>query len=241
MAARHCLASTLWRMKEVLKCGPCLVDADDDQVSLRLNPSIWVDVIAFDRRMQSITFARPSLIDAAKRLQIKRALDMYRGDFAACIDAHWALIERERLRTMFLDGLFVLANSYSSANDWAPAAATARRLCRAEPLREDAHRLLMIAWAKTGNRALCVRQFEECRATLARELNVQPMRETVELYLQLSGATAANAGGSIPLGSEEFRNAVLTARDSVNEALGVLEAALAAANFQDADDPVLPP
>lgn len=245
LAARRCLATTLWRTKEAFRLGPCLIDADDDKVSLHLVPDIWVDAIAFDRRMQSIILAQQFPADPAKRMRMKRILDMYRGDFAASIDAPWALIERERLRMLFLDGLFALADSYFRANDWVPAAAIARRLCLAEPLREDAHRLLMVAWEKTGNRALAIKQFEECRTTLARELNVQPMRETVDLYLRLVGATPANGADTLRAGSADFRNAVLSARQSVHEALGVLEAVVATVlgtvNAQQTDDPVTPP
>jgi DNA-binding SARP family transcriptional activator len=240
LAARRCLASTLWRMKEATRAGPCLIDVDDDQISLRLPPNIWIDVIAFDRRMQSFLLGQRSLADPAKRIRMRRVLDLYRGEFAAGIDAPWALIERERLRMLYLDGLFALASSHFNANDWAPAAAVARKLCLAEPLREDAHRLLMAALARTGNRALALKQFEHCRATLAQELNVQPMRETVELYVQLSEAASANGDSALPSGTAAFRNAILTARHSVHEALGILEAALEATTAQDQDDLVTP-
>jgi DNA-binding SARP family transcriptional activator len=218
--ARHCLASAVWRVKEALKSGPSLIEAGEDQIRLRRSRDVWIDVIAFDRRIQSLNPGQTDLIDCQKRLRLKRALDSYEGDFATGIDVPRTLVERERLRTLFLDGLFTLAMSYSNAGDWTTAARVAQRLCHAEPLREDAHRLLMIARTRSGNRALALRQFEDCRAILARELNVEPMAETTDLYRMLredpSAAFLAN-------GASDLRTILAEARQSVSRALGSLE------------------
>jgi DNA-binding SARP family transcriptional activator len=206
---RHCLASTLWRIKEALKSGPSLIEADEDQIGLCLSPNVWIDVIAFDRRIRLLNPGPAGLIESHQRHRLKRALDSYAGDFAADIDEPRTLIERERLRTLFFDSLFSLAVSYSSIGDWTAAARVSQRLCHAEPLREDAHRLLMIARTRSGNRALALRQFENCRAILARELNVEPMAETTDLYRMLlkdpSAAFLAKGAGELGKTATEAR------------------------------------
>ncbi len=218
--ARHCLASTLWRVKEALKSGPSLIEAGEDQIGLRPSRSVWIDVMAFDRRIQSLNTGEAGLLDPQRRLRLKRTLDSYGGDFATSIDVPSTLIERERLRNLFLDGLFTLAMSYSNAGDWTAAARVAQRLCHAEPLREDAHRLLMVARTMSGNRALALRQFEHCRAILARELNVEPMAETTELYRMLledpSAAFLAN-------GASDRGTALADARQRASGTPGALE------------------
>jgi DNA-binding SARP family transcriptional activator len=223
-AARHCLATTLWRAKAAFKPDEAPFHIDDEDIGLRLDSRLWVDSVAFDRRLRSVVERADPLIDAERRPRIRRAIDSYAGDFAAALDADWALIERERLKSLHLDALFLLAASYGRAADWPATVIIARRLCAAEPLREDAHRLLMIAFEKTGNRGLALRQYEQCRSVLAKELSVEPMPETTELYRSL--AEDKPRVSIAPTDSSELRSAVLAAKRSVGHALHALESAL---------------
>jgi hypothetical protein len=52
-----------------------------------------------------------------------------------------------------------LAGAEVSAGNWAAAREAAQTLCAVEPLREDAQRLLMMALAQCGNRALALEQY----------------------------------------------------------------------------------
>ncbi|TJW41018.1 MAG: alpha/beta hydrolase, partial [Mesorhizobium sp.] len=49
----------------------------------------------------------------------------------------------------------------------------------------DIHRALMRAYAVQGRLTLALRQYENCRSALQRELNVQPEPETRHLYEDL--------------------------------------------------------
>lgn len=219
-AARHCLATTLWRAKKAFRPDPCPLLVEEDEITLELGGRVWVDAIAFDRRLRPVVEASDALSEKYKRPRIRRVVDTY-GEFAVDLEAEWAAIERERLRALHLDALFLLAASYGRAADWLSTVVIARRLCAAEPLREDAQRLLMIALEKTGNRALALKQYEKCRALLASELSVEPMTETSALYRQLAGtpeAARAEPG--------KLRPAVLAAKRSVGEALHTLDSAL---------------
>jgi DNA-binding SARP family transcriptional activator len=60
-----------------------------------------------------------------------------------------------------------------------------RRLLDADPEREGWHRQLMRAYAQAGERALALRQFHACRATLRGRLGIEPSAETRELYASL--------------------------------------------------------
>ena len=63
---------------------------------------------------------------------------------------------------------------------------TAIALCRqallVEPEREDAHRRLMAAYARVGQRAQALRQFELCAEALRRRLQTLPSPETAALH-----------------------------------------------------------
>ena len=64
----------------------------------------------------------------------------------------------------------------------AAAADAASRLVELDPLDEPAHRRLMAILARSGDRAGAIRQYRATVAMLDRELGVQPLAETTELY-----------------------------------------------------------
>ena len=61
-------------------------------------------------------------------------------------------------------------------------AAAARRLINFEPTHESAVRSLMTAFVQMGDRAQAVREYERCRNSLQRMLDLTPSKETVALY-----------------------------------------------------------
>lgn len=168
--ARHCLATSLWRFKGQVagQAPPILVEAE----TLTLDRRIWVDVLAFQLRVRDA--AQP----AAPLQRIRRAVEGYRGDFLAGSYAEWALVERERLACLHLDALIQLATLEARAGNYPAAIRQARLACQLEPLREDAHRLLMRAYADSGNRALAIKQYRTCARILIDELGVGPMDDT---------------------------------------------------------------
>jgi len=233
-SARHRLATVLWRFKSALKDLPTPMHADGDRVSLTLGPCIWVDSLAFQQRVAPILerpSARPNDSECAL---LRRALKLYRGDFLASFEDEWIAPERERIRCLYLDGLYALARADALARDWPSVVAVARRLCIAEPLREDAQRLLMRGYAETGNRALALKQYRQLAARLAEELEIDPTDETIALARSLSGPV------SYPRSEPERARKVATPRIStaaqalsasraaVGNALNILDQAIEA-------------
>ena len=64
---------------------------------------------------------------------------------------------------------------------WARAIDVARLLLALDPLQEDVHRTLMRLFIAVGRRGNAVRQYEECRDVLRRELALSPDRKTEAL------------------------------------------------------------
>jgi DNA-binding SARP family transcriptional activator len=164
------------------------------------------------------------------RQRLRMALRLYRGDYLHGHHADWLALERERLRCLYLDTLYGLANAEASANDWAAVVNAARRLCVAEPLREDAHRLLMEAYARTGNRGLALRQFRVCAEALQRELGVGPMPETVSLERRLSGHAADGQSFAPTKEALRLRKALVATRAPIGQALEIVDRALSLRN-----------
>jgi DNA-binding SARP family transcriptional activator len=114
---------------------------------------------------------------------LERAAELYRGDLLdglslRCRDFEaWLLAERERLREQAVQ-LFLRLMEHASANGIEPAIRWALRVLEVDPLHEPAHRALMQFYASQGRYASALRQYEQLRETLARELGAQPEKQT---------------------------------------------------------------
>jgi DNA-binding SARP family transcriptional activator len=103
-------------------------------------------------------------------------------DYADCPEfSDWLLLERERWRLRHDAGLEAQAEAFEARGDLTAALGVARRLVSAEPLSEQHHRRVMRLCERLGDRAGAVRAFEDCRAVLRRELNLEPSLETQRL------------------------------------------------------------
>jgi DNA-binding SARP family transcriptional activator len=128
-------------------------------------------------------------ISARQLDQLADALRRYRGPFldgfslpdSAEFDA-WASQERQVWERRYLDALTVLVEGYAAAGAYPVAIDAAQRALATDELAEDMHRRLIALYAAAGNRAAAMRQFERCVVVLERELGVEPLPETREVY-----------------------------------------------------------
>lgn len=230
-SARHCLATALWRIKSRLPRDQTLVSLDGESVRLSLGRFDFVDMLAFERRAQS-ALRRPDLLGRrCERQRLARALRHYRGSFLACRDQEAIVFERERLRTLYLDALFALAQAETHAQNWQAARASAQALCAIEPLREDAQRLLMTAHVRCGSRALALSQYRSLVTLLERELDIAPMAETQHLAATISGRSVMSGGGPEGPSAGPIRTTMLQLRDNLEQSLELVESALSADQF----------
>ena len=113
------------------------------------------------------------------------ALSLYTGDYLPDLDAIWAWLERERLRTIFLDASTRLAEIYLERDLYSDALECCQNILTIDPCLEEAHRLIMRAYAATGNRAAVVRQYEQCCNILQEEIDAPPSDQTEDLFKRL--------------------------------------------------------
>jgi len=189
--ARQCLCTALWRLKKSVSSGPpLLVFHRSGEVSLNWDGSVWIDSVALELRLQPLLRIRADALTQEDAGRLQRGVRLYEGEYLSEIDGEWASRERQRLRNLYCDGLYHLIEAHAAASNWAAVLDWGRRLNHEEPLREDVHRLLMCAYAHTGNRAKAVAQYRQCEHVLCSELSVEPMNETKELYRQLKESSA---------------------------------------------------
>lgn len=128
--------------------------------------------------------------DAEAAVHYERAIALYRGDLATGSNVY-AVIERERLRAAFLTVLAWLANRSYRAADYAAALNHASRLLANDPCREDAHRVVMRAHVRLGERAQALRQYRLCEHILRGEFDTTPEALTTELFERIRVAPAS--------------------------------------------------
>ena len=164
-----------------------------DTASVLLSPSDrWaVHVAAFEAACQSRTVA-----------DLERASALCRDEFLAGLQIpvepfnDWLTLERQRLTSLRLDLLQRLAQARAEAGDTEKAIAAARQLNALDPLREDAHRLLMRLLAASGNRNAALKQHERCLQTLREELGIAPDAETEQLAEAIRSGRPMSSGSS---------------------------------------------
>ena len=162
-----------------------------DTASVVLEPSDrWsVDVPAFEAACQSKTVA-----------DLERASALCRDEFLAGLQIpvepfnDWLTLERQRLTSLRLDLLQRLAQARAEAGDTENAIAAARQLNAFDPLREDAHRLLMRLLAASGNRNAALKQHERCAQILRDELGIAPDAETEQLAEAIRAGRPMSSG-----------------------------------------------
>ena len=159
---------------------------DGDGYVFRLQASAWVDADEFAARVrQADRLAHQGLTDEAL-VEYKAADALCRGNFMEeDLYEDWCALERESLREIHLHVLDALAAGDLARNQYDRAADAYRRALGADPLRESAHRGLMIALARSGHRAEALHQYQTCRKVLREEIKAEPMPEIQALYQRL--------------------------------------------------------
>lgn len=179
--ARRRLSDTLWRVRHVL--GDCVL-ADEEYVWLNDDFPCQLDVERFEDVASRLE------LEAASIESLENALVLYRGPFLDGLYHNWVLLERDRLRGLYLEALGLLLEHYKRIGDYARALNVARRLVAVEPLHEAAHRELMRLYHLLGRDAEAVAQYRRCCEILREELSVSPAPETEALYQVLNRRTS---------------------------------------------------
>lgn len=144
----------------------------------------WLDAVEFERGAQPQSPLLPGSRDEIPQLQA--ALDLYRGDYLEEDRyADWAIVERERLRELRFTLLTRLAEASAGQGRYHRAIALCREVLAADGCRESVWCQLMLYHYHAGDQNRALLAYEECRQTLAIELDVEPLPETTALAQEI--------------------------------------------------------
>jgi DNA-binding SARP family transcriptional activator len=180
----HSLNSLIHALRQML--GDVLAGASPviyraGSYELNVSAGVGVDISHFDalagiaERQQ-----RSGDSDAAVR-SWRRAVALYHGEIYAADDMR-AIVQRERVRALYLSLLGRLADQHFRECDYPAALGYAFRLLSHDPCREDAHRLVMRCHVRLGERAQALRQYGVCQQILAAEFEARPEPLTSALF-----------------------------------------------------------
>ena len=117
------------------------------------------------------------------------AVALYRDDFMTGFSLRdsipfddWQITETEALRREMSSALEAYCQQQQDAGAFTAAVKIGHRWLNMDPLREDAHRQLMLLYAQAGQRNKALEQFRSCVRILDEELGVAPLPETVALH-----------------------------------------------------------
>ncbi len=185
--AKNNLRQALTSLRKVLE--PYL-EITRDTVAFKAELPCFVDVVAFSAALRPPRDAGES--DIAR---LQSTVDLYRGDFLEGFfvrDApefeDWALAQRTRYRELALQAFHTLTARHLEAADYAAAIDSASHLLALDAWREEAHRQLMIALARTGQLAAALTQYQTCRRLMLEVFDADPSAETTALYERIRAA-----------------------------------------------------
>ena len=175
-SARGAFRRTLSVLRSAL--GERWLRVDRSTVGLATEDGVTVDLTRLDAA--AARGDRDDLVAAAA---------LARGPFLAGFSLRdspdfddWRATRAVSVERRVVDVLERLTLAAEAEGDTGAAADAASRLVELDPLDEPARRRLMAILAHSGDRAGAIRLYRATVATLERELGVQPLAETTELY-----------------------------------------------------------
>jgi DNA-binding SARP family transcriptional activator len=184
--AKQNLRQALFRLRKML--GENAIESDGDTVSLN-TAAILCDVSRFEN------LVREGSCDA-----LNVAADLYRGRLIDDVTVgeegwnEWLTGERDRLGELALGAMVALGKQELAAGRAEHARKAGQRAIALNNIREDAHRLVVLALAAAGRKAEALRHYQGLVALLKRELNTEPDDITRSLVAKLRIASASPVG-----------------------------------------------
>jgi DNA-binding SARP family transcriptional activator len=157
---------------------------------LRLRPDVDVDVHTLTRCAEAVV--HQPLAEAPPPGTVLRL--QHGGDLLAGWYDEWVTTHRERLRQLRLHALEIVATRLSEDGRYAEALEAALRSVALEPLRESAHRTVMLVHLAEGNHFEAIRQYQRYRSLLFGELRIEPSDRMLRLVQPFIANRAGTSG-----------------------------------------------
>lgn len=164
--------------------------------SLAINPDspYWLDTVELDTVLTEANqhWKESGSFPQTVAERLDKALKLYQGAFLEGFYVRnargfegWKLLEQERIRFRVQEALYRLGSNALKHAHYEDGIAYVTQLMHYDSLWEEAHRLMMMLLAYSGNRSAALAQYETCQRLLKENLGVDPSDETFDLYCQI--------------------------------------------------------
>lgn len=224
--ARRRLSTALWRLRAEFRdaVGHEVVDTTSShRVCLLPDIELQVDAKEFRRSVRAGLSHPAEGMSADDAVTLEQAEASYVGCLMESAYDDWVIAERDNLGNLYLAVLDQLVQYHGVHRNANKVAEYADKAVDLEPLREDLHQHVMIAYSLAGRNDLADRQFHLCRLALLRELGADPMPETLALHSRLKAGIPRQSHDLSSLVSDLER-----ARRDVQDLAALVERALEA-------------
>jgi predicted ATPase/DNA-binding SARP family transcriptional activator len=178
---RNSFHVTLHHLRKTLGESQWII-IENERYRVAADVSIAFDVTAFEQDV------REGIATGAVDV-LPRAMQRYRDHFLAGEPAAaWRDDVQDRLRRLYCDAGVRLGELLTASGEAEAAASAFEAVVAREPLHEEAHRGLLLAWAHAGKRVHAMRHYERLATLLREELDMEPEPETIELYDRIRNA-----------------------------------------------------
>jgi DNA-binding SARP family transcriptional activator len=173
-ASAGSLRQALWLVRHGLSDAgvppDSILDVSTEAIGIRADANIALDIVAFEACLDATVCGA------------ERAVGLYGGDLVESLGHDCFAAERERLADRYEDALVTVAERRLAEGDLRGAIEAAQRVIARDPLREEAHAILIAVHGLVGSRAQIVRQYRRLQVVLERELGEPPLPETDATY-----------------------------------------------------------
>ena len=157
-----------------------ILEIQSHSIQLHSNLNYQLDVQEFEKSASQLN-SRPEL---------QKAVRIYCGDLLPGFYDDWIQEQRNRLHSLYVQTLERLVQLFEQARDYPNAVHWAQRMIENEPFEEKNYRHAMTLYALNNDRAAAISVYHRCVEFLRQELDVEPARETIEVYELLLSSEA---------------------------------------------------
>lgn len=138
---------------------------------------VTVDVDEWEKGLEQASAITDKSLDEHRKL-----LELYRGDYLAKEDYVWAEGERERLRVLWVQHTFEVAEYLVSDKQFGEAVSLYLHVQMAQPFLDESYFKLMQLYGQLGDHRSVVQQYNQLTAMLQEEYDAEPRAIIREWY-----------------------------------------------------------
>jgi LuxR family transcriptional regulator, maltose regulon positive regulatory protein len=161
------------------RANPFFIQRQHNSYTLNPKAVIDIDFLQFEQWIgEGLKEKNPE----KSRNILTKGLELYKGDFLSERRVVWGMNERERLSAVFLRGAEKMAQLCVQTEFPNEAIYWCERILQIDTTWEEAYRLLMYCYYQKNNRPQAIKWYKKCEEELKRELGVEPMDPTKNMY-----------------------------------------------------------